>query len=443
MRRSPLLPIFLIVLVDVLGFTIVIPLLAIYAERFGASAFTATLLVPTYAVCQLVAGPILGGLSDRFGRRKILVISQLGTLVGFIMLANAAALWMVFIGRLIDGVTAGNITIAQAYISDNTPPEKRARSFALIGISFGIGFMIGPAMSGWLSQYSLATPFWVAAAMSATSILGTIFLLPPDAPPKGSLVGDKPGEASANPGPGGKRLGILDWGAYVDYFRRPALGGLLWQFFVYMFAFSMFTGGFALFAERAFTWHGHAFRPREIGFVFALSGLVGAFIQGGMIGRLVKKYGEGRLAAIGFFLFGLGYFILGVEGTITVLVVSTIAAAAGNAVLRPTLTALITHRADRREQGVVLGLTQSLSSVAAIIAPPLSGFLIGHHLGRTWAWVTAGAAFVGLLMSPIGSGRHAPPTNVKDNSDGNSLPKMTAHVVTSAAKTEADTDSSS
>ena len=107
MRRSPLLPIFLIVLVDVLGFTIVIPLLAIYAERFGASAFTATLLVPTYAACQLVAGPILGGLSDRFGRRKILLISQLGTLVGFIMLANAAALWMVFVGRLIDGVTAG------------------------------------------------------------------------------------------------------------------------------------------------------------------------------------------------------------------------------------------------------------------------------------------------------------------------------------------------
>src|SRR5262245_61742583 len=127
MRRSPLAPIFLIVLVDVLGLTIVIPLLAIYAESFGASPFEAALLMPTFAACQLVSGPILGRLSDRYGRRPLLLFSQMGTFVAFILMAKAHALWMVFLGRALDGATAGNLTIAQAYISDHTPPEKRAR----------------------------------------------------------------------------------------------------------------------------------------------------------------------------------------------------------------------------------------------------------------------------------------------------------------------------
>lgn len=383
-----MLPIFLIVLVDVLGLTIVIPLLAIYSERFGASPFVATLIMSTFAICQLVSGPILGRLSDRYGRRPILLISQLGTLAGFAMMAEASSLWMVFAGRILDGATAGNLAIAQAYISDHTPPEKRAKSFALIGIAFGLGFAIGPVISGWLSHYSLETPFWAAAALSGCSILGTIFILPREA---GTAA------PSAPPGPGGARLGVLDWGQYAVYFRRPALGRLLAQFFVYMMSFSLFIGCFALYAERHYVWGWHYFTPREIGFAFAGSSVIGLVIQGGLIGKLVARYGEAKLSAFGFVTLFVGYAFLGAseffsfDHRLYVLGVSIFFSSIGNSLLRPALTALVTHEADRTEQGVVLGLTQSLSSIAAVVAPPIAGALITHDLGLVWAWL--GAAF--------------------------------------------------
>jgi DHA1 family tetracycline resistance protein-like MFS transporter len=396
MPRSPLLPIFLIVLVDVLGLTIVIPLLAIYAEHFGASAVIAALLMPTFAACQLVAGPILGRLSDRHGRRPILLVSQIGTLIGFVMMAEAHALWMVFAGRALDGLTAGNLTVAQAYIADHTPPERRARAFGMIGIAFGLGFMVGPAVSGMLSQYSLAAPFWAAATLSAMSICGTAFLLPRDAPTAPT------GAAS---GPGGTRLSILDWGHYRAYLERPVLRGLLIQFFTYMFSFSLFTGGFALYAERHLAWHGHPFTPREIGFTFAGAGFIGAMIQGGVFGRLIARFGEAAITAAGFVSLSVGYVLLGASPLIAVLALSTVASSLGGSVIRPAITSLITRISDRSEQGVVLGLTQSLSSIAAITAPPVAGLLIEHDLGRVWAWLAAGVALVGFLLAPIGTAR--------------------------------------
>src|ERR1041384_6532145 len=150
MKRSPLLPIFLVVLVDVLGFTIVYPLLPFYALTFGASKLTATTLVSVYALCSLFSTPVIGRLSDQFGRRRLLLLSQAGTCAGFLVLAFSNALWMVFLGRILDGLTAGNLSIAQAYISDHTKPENRAKAFGVIGIAFGIGFFFGPTMAGWL-----------------------------------------------------------------------------------------------------------------------------------------------------------------------------------------------------------------------------------------------------------------------------------------------------
>jgi len=174
---SALLPIFLVVLVDILGLTLILPLLPFYAERFGASPIVVGLLGATFAACQLVSGPILGGLSDRFGRRPLLLVSQVGTFLGFLLLARADALWMVFVSRVIDGATAGNLTIAQAYITDVTPPSQRARAFALIGVSFGLGFLVGPAVSGWLAHYDHRWPIYAAAGLSATSVAATALLL--------------------------------------------------------------------------------------------------------------------------------------------------------------------------------------------------------------------------------------------------------------------------
>lgn len=384
MKKSPLLPIFLIVAVDVLGLTLILPLLPFYAEKMGATPTEVGLLVSVYAACQLVAGPLLGQMSDRTGRKPLLLVSQFGTLVGFLILAYSHVLWLVFVSRIIDGLTAGNLSLAQAYIADVTEPENRAKSFAVIGVAFGIGFLIGPAISGYLSQFGYQYPIFAAAALSATSILATYFLLP-------SVT---PGEGAAS----SRRLRVLDWGAYSEYFKRPGLAPLLWQFFLYVFAFATFMSGFALFAERRYTWHGSAFGPREVGYVFAYVGLLGIILQGGLIGRLVKRIGELNLAAIGFASGAVGLSILGFTHEIPGLLVATAISAFAMGSVRPVLTSLITQHARRDEQGVVLGLTQSLMSIAQIIAPVIAGFLIQRRFLTSWALFGASIDASALLL---------------------------------------------
>ncbi|HEX9297436.1 MAG TPA: MFS transporter [Polyangiaceae bacterium] len=396
-RRLPLLPIFLIVLVDVFGLAMIIPLLTIYAEQFGANALEATLLISIYAFCQLFSGPLFGKISDRIGRKPLLVLSQIGTFIGFVVMARATTLWMLYVARVIDGATAGNISLAQAYISDNSDPKDRTKSFALIGIAFGLGFLIGPLLTAYLVRYSLNAPIYAASGMSLTSIVCTLTLLP------GGGSQTSPSDARADPGPGGFRLGLFEWRTYAQYFGRPILNGLLAQFFFYAIGFSTFTSGFALFAERRFTWSGHPFTPREIGFVLVYVGALGIILQGGLIGRLVKRFGESSLVSAGFASLVVAYLILGPIGTIPWLVVVSTISSFGNGVLRPALTSLVSQCVGRDEQGVALGLNQSLNSVAQILAPILGGTLIGHQQLTMWAWVAAAAALVGLLAARWGS----------------------------------------
>ena len=367
-------------LVDVLGLSIIIPLLPFYAEHFGASATVVGTLVSSFAFCQLIAGPILGKLSDRMGRKPLLIVSQIGTCIGFLILAGAQSLWMVFLSRIIDGATAGNLSLAQAYIADVTKPEERTKSFAVIGIAFGIGFLIGPALSGWLSHYSYTYPILVAAALSAGSVICTATLLPSVEP-----------HTLNQSGPGGKRLGVLDWRTYGQYFTRPELGPLLLQFFFFAFSFSMFVNGFALFSERRFTWHGKPFDAMQVGFILAWVGFLSIILQGGLIGKLVKRFGELSLVRSGFLVTAVTSFWLARVDSIGELLANTGVSSYGSGVVRPAVTALITQKASKQEQGVVLGLTQSLTSVSAIIAPVVAGALIDR------GWLAAWAIGVGLV----------------------------------------------
>lgn len=394
MTKSPLLPIFLIVLVDILGYTIILPLLPFYSERLGASPFVVGLLISTYAVCQLVSGPIIGSLSDRAGRKPLLVISQLGTLAGFLILSQATSLWVIFLSRVIDGMTAGNLSLAQAYIADVTEPSKRAQSFAVIGIAFGLGFLAGPAISGYLAGFGYAYPIYAAAALSTTSILCTLALLPRVTPGHG-------GAAAEDPGPGGRRLGLLEWSGYIEYFRRPGLRELLLEFLLFALCFSCATSGLALYAERRFTWHGHPFGAKEVGYLFAYAGFLGIILQGGLIGRLVKWLGEPKLVKSGFLSTAIGYSLLGYVYHIPELLGVSAIGSYGTGVLRPALTSLITQKASRREQGVVLGLTQSLTSIAQIVSPIMSGFLIDHDWLAAWALLAGGFAFCGFVVSSV------------------------------------------
>ena len=388
-ERRALLPIFLIVLVDILGMTIILPLLPFYSQEFGATEFQIGLLVATYAACQLVSGPLLGQLADRFGRRPLLLVSQIGTFIGFFVLGRATSLWMVFVSRAIDGATAGNLSLAQAYVSDVTAKENRAKAFGIIGIAFGIGFLIGPAISGYLSQYGHRYPIYAAQGLSGLSILATALLLP--------RVRQQ--ASDGQDGPGGRRLALLSWGRYAEYFRRPELATLLYQFFAFAFAFAAFISGFALFAERRLSWNGVPFGAKHVGYVFAFSGFLGIILQGGLIGRLVKRFGEVRLTRAGFASFSVSYALLAYVHRVPELLASATLSSFGQGALRPALTAQITHNSRRDEQGLVLGITQSLMAVAQIIAPLLTGFLIGHQLIGAWAWMAAISAAIGLFLN--------------------------------------------
>lgn len=383
--RSPLLPIFLIVLVDMLGFTMMIPLLPFYALHFGATPLIATLLVTVYAVCSLISTPIIGKLSDQYGRKPLLMYSQAGMCAGFLVLAFSTSLWMVFVGRILPGLSAGNLSIAQAYVSDHTKPEERTKAFGIIGVAFGIGFMLGPAFSGWLSKVSLNLPFFVAAGFSATAMLCTYLLLPKR---------EAPTNIDVAPGPGGRRPSAFDWRVYREYFGRPALRALYVQFFLFSFAFSCFFSGFALFAKLhpSLKWGSD-----EVGYLFTYAGFLGILLQGGLLGRLSKKYGEFKLSVFAFVMAVIAYVIVGFATSVTLLVVSATVNAFGQGILRPVLTARLTQAVGRHEQGVVLGISGSLGSLAMALAPPTGGVLLNRDMLFEWTLVPAGVSLVGLV----------------------------------------------
>jgi MFS family permease len=302
-------------------------------------------------------------------------------------MAKTQSLWMLFLARAIDGATAGNLPLAQAFIADTTAPSNRTRAFALIGIAFGLGFFVGPVVTAWLVRYGFTAPIWAAVALSATSIACTIILLPGGPPPA----------ASTAAGPGGRRPSVFAFSIYRDLFTRHGLRGLLAQYFLYVFSFTLFTSGFALFAERRFTWQGVPFSPREVGFLFAYVGFLGIVLQGGLIGRLVKRFGEHSLVIAGFSSLVVAYVLLSFVAKIPALIVVATIASFGNGVSRPSLTGLVSKTARPEEQGTVLGVTSSLASLAAIIAPPIGGYIIDRGFLEGWPLVAGIAAMGGVI----------------------------------------------
>jgi MFS family permease len=385
--RSPLLPIFLTVFVDVLGLTLVLPLLPYYAEHFGASPFVVGALAASYALCQLVSGPILGRISDRVGRKRVLLVSQMGTFAAFLTIGSATSLWMLFLGRVIDGVTAGNLSIAQAYISDVTKPEERTKAFGLIGIAFGTGFLIGPAISGFLAQrFGFAAPAYGAAGLSFLSMIVTVSLLPkvvPAPPIAGSPA-------------------ALGRSSYLrTLFQRTVPRRRLLEFFAFTLSFSTLVGGLALYLERRF-----GYDVEKTGYVYAFSGFVGAMIQGGLIGRLVKVLGEEKLSLIGFVSMAMGYTFLGFAYVLPVLLLLIVFGSFGSAVTRPSITTLLTKSVGRDEQGAALGVSQSLASISQIVGPLTAGYLIEREqllaYGLAAGLFAVAGAVLRLLPEPEG-----------------------------------------
>jgi len=362
MKRSPLLVIFITVFIDLVGFGIVIPVLPFYAEgtKFGATPREVGLLFASYSVMQLVFAPVLGRLSDKYGRRPVLLISLLGTSLGFLILGFATTLWMLFLGRIIDGISGGNISTAQAYIADVTTKEDRAKGMGLIGAAFGLGFVFGPAIGGVLSRWGINVPFLFAGTLAFANAILLYFTLPETVTP------DHPARASAASGRG--------WGQLIASLKNPRLGFVMTVYFLSIVAFSIMTAVFSLFIM--FRLGYDAFHN---GWVFAYVGIISAIIQGGLIGKLVKRFGEPALVIIGSLLFSVSLFAtafigpaIGLMGILLTGALSSI----GNALNAPSLSSLASKSADAGEQGGVMGAMQSVASLARAVGPSLAAFLI-------------------------------------------------------------------
>jgi multidrug resistance protein len=371
------LPVFLIVVTDILGFGLMVPLLPFYAQYFGASAFTVGLLLSVYALCQLLAGPPLGQLSDRIGRKPVLVISQIGTLVGYIVFALSNTIGLIFVARIIDGLTAGNISVAYAYVSDNTPREQRTKAFGIVGAAFGVGMLLGPTFGGLLAKHSLRTPICAACVLSALSIIATTVLLPK-------------GVRHTHEGP---PEDLLPFKSIQVCFRDPATGGLFSLLSFFCFAFTTFVSGFALFLAGRVLWRGEPIGPQTAGFLFAYAGLINLSVQAIFLGHLVRWFQERTLLFTGFLLMAAGYGGLSLSHTVPVTLAFLTLNNVGAAVLRPTITAQISKRVPAQRQGLVMGVNQSIMSIASILAPLIVGVLINHGWYVGWAlWAAAIAA---------------------------------------------------
>lgn len=359
--RSPLLVIFITVFIDLIGFGIVIPVLPFYVEgtTFNATPRAVGLLFASYSVMQLIFTPVLGRLSDKYGRRPILFLSLLGTGIGFLILGFATTLWMLFLGRIIDGITGGNISTAQAYVADVTAPENRAKGMGMIGAAFGLGFILGPAIGGILSRWGIHVPFLFAAGLAFGNAILLYFTLPETVTP------DHPARTSA---------ATPRWTLLAGALRQPRLTLILSIYFLFVVAFSVMTTSFALFTMYRFGYDAY-----DTGWLFVFVGLIGAIIQGGLIGHLVRRFGEVPLVIAGALLFAAALFAIPLTnpqtGLATLLVVGA-AFALGNSLSTPSLAGLASKSVGRGEQGGVLGITQSVASLARIVGPLISSALI-------------------------------------------------------------------
>jgi MFS family permease len=373
---------FLITLIDLIGFGLVIPLLPFYALRFTTSPEQVTVLLAIYSLMQLFAAPLWGRLSDRIGRRPVLMVSMAASVLAYLWIGGATALWMLYMARALAGACAGNIAAAQAYIADVTKPEERAKGMGLIGAAFGFGFIIGPALGGLLAGHDPAnadvqTPAWVAAGLSFVALCGVALLLRESLPPDRRRIG----------GPSHSRLSAI-----LNVLGRPVLSRLILVFFLVILAFAGMESTFALWALGQFGWG-----PSQVGYVFAYVGVLSAILQGVLIGTLTRRFGEERLLVGGLAMIGIGLLVMPLAHSTPLLAVAVSALAIGMGSTQPSLNSLISRQAGREEQGEVMGVSQSTGSLSRVLGPGVAGIFFGEF-GRNaaffWGAVLVAAALV-------------------------------------------------
>ncbi len=398
MKRSPLYTILLVAFVDLISFGLIIPLQAVYAKRLGASAFTLGMLVGVYAIMQLFFNPILGRWSDRVGRRRVLLLSVAGSVLSHMLLGVAdlaVSLPLLFAARILDGITGANIATAQAYIADVTTDEDRAKGMGLFGAAFGLGFVLGPALGAGLAyigtavsgeQYGTSWPAFGAAAISMVTLLLVWRLLPESRPASDRTQ---------------KRFHIFNVGQLRTILQHPRLRELLILTFGSVCAFVLLEVSFPYLCMHRF-----GISAAGIGLIFAYLGVLMVIVQGGMLGRLVRRFGEPMLVsrgpfvtAIGFLLFAAVPIVLDPYVAWVLLLCACLPVALGHGLTGPSLNALISRQAEDARQGETLGLSQGIASFARAVAPPVGGLL--YDVGPSWPYWIGAAMFVAVGLFAV------------------------------------------
>jgi DHA1 family tetracycline resistance protein-like MFS transporter len=389
--RGSLPTLLAVIFVDLLGFSLILPLLPYYAETFGASPTQVGFLVASYALAQLVGAPILGAFSDRIGRRPILIISIVGTSLGFLIFGLAGSLFVLFLARILDGLTGGNVSVAQAYIADVSTPETRARNFGLMGAAYGVGFVIGPALGGFMSRWGYAFPAFVAAGMALLNAIAVYFVLPE------SLSEEHRGKVRPHP------LSLRGTGMH-HFFSRHRAAGLLRIRFVFALAFSTFQTVFSLWSQYRL-----GLTAEGTGYVLTYVGVTIVIIQGGIVGPVSRRFRESPLIVFCVVLMAVGLaawgFSSGVPATLAALLPISFAGGVFGAVINSALS----HAVPPTDVGSVLGVGTSLESITRVVGPSVGGFLLGAV--GTWSPGAAGALVLVLLVpyAAVVLRRPAPP----------------------------------
>lgn len=390
-----LFSIIFVVFVDLLGFSLILPLLPYYAEKYGATEFVTGLLVASYALMQLIGAPLLGRLSDRYGRRPVLLASVFGTFVGFLLLgfadpigtalakafdpqaANLFVLGILFLSRMVDGLTGGNLSVAQAYISDVTDAQSRSKGLGMIGAAFGLGFIIGPASGGLLSQWGYAVPAFAASALSFSNLLLIFFWLPE------SLTAERRSQMSGN-------RPAITLGALLAALQRPFTGSLLTTRFFFGLAFAIFQTIFSLYALNKFN-----LQARDTGLILTYVGVLSVFVQGFLIGRLTQRFQEDKLILFSGVLMTVSLVGWALTPSVFWLLVVLTPTAIAGGILNTLLSSTLTKAVEPQEIGGILGFSASIESSTRIIAPILGGYLL-QALGA-WSPGAFGAAVMAGL----------------------------------------------
>jgi DHA1 family tetracycline resistance protein-like MFS transporter len=378
MKTGRLINIFLVVFVDMLGFGLILPLVPYYAETFGATPLVIGLIVASFAAGSLVGAPLMGRLSDRYGRRPILLLSVAGSFIGYLLLGfaqpigaflsnlvpthplNTFVIGILFISRMVDGFTGGNITVAQAYISDNTDERNRTQGLGIIGSAFGLGFIIGPLVGGLLSHWGYNIPAFAAASMSLVNMISIFFFLPE------SLTRERQAANQQQKQP------AFTLNALMVALNRPKIGPLLLVRFFLMLAFAMFQSVFALFAQ-----HRLSLSSESTGFVLTYVGFYSVLVQGVGIGLLTKRFNDRTIIITALGLMFLGLVGWSITPDLPIMLLVLLPLFGGAWIVNTVVTSGITKVVEPEEIGGMLGVSNAMESISRVISPAIGGFLFG------------------------------------------------------------------